>query len=38
MSRINETRKIIWHETCKWNEFVDKYGTKTNADVNVKKI
>ena len=45
MARINETRQIVWHETC---ECICKLtsavcnsrqnGTKINADVNVKKI
>ena len=45
MPRINETRQIIWHETCNCICrltsaicLADKYGTKTKADVNVKKI
>ena len=42
MSRINETRHIIWHGTCKCIcilyvfAIIDKDGLKTNADVNVK--
>ena len=39
MSRINETRHLIWHETCKSIcrlSAIDKDGMKTNADVNVK--
>ena len=41
MSRINETRQIIWHETCKCVcrlTSIDRYGTMTSADANVKKI
>ena len=45
MQRINETRHIIWHKTCKCicrlSESVcnrRKYGMKANVDVNVKKI
>ena len=43
ISRINETRHIIWHETCKCIcrlsasvSIVGKDGKMTNADVNVK--
>ena len=45
MSRINETRQIIWHETCKCICRLTsavcnrrQIWKKTNADVNVKKI
>ena len=45
IQRINETRHIIWHKTCKCicrlSESVcnrRKYGMKANVDVNVKKI
>ena len=41
MQRLNETRRIIWHETCKCVckltfVIVDIYGMKTSVDVNVK--
>ena len=45
LSNFNETRKIIWHETCKCvcrltsavcNDRQD--GMKTNVNANVKKI
>ena len=39
LARINETRKIVWHETCKCVcRFTSANGMKINADVNVKKI
>ena len=45
MSRINETRQILWHETCKFVcrlsvaiVIVSKYGTMTNVDANAEKI
>ena len=45
MSRINETRQILWHETCKSVcrlsvavVKVSKYGTMTNVDANAEKI
>ena len=45
LARINETRKIVWHETCKCvcrltSLFVtiNKNGMKINVDMNVKKI
>ena len=42
MSRINETKQITWHETCKCicrlNSSVNEDGMKINADVNVEKI
>ena len=44
MSRINQTRHIIWHETCKCIcrlsasvlQITGKDGMKTDVDVNVK--
>ena len=45
LSRINETRKITWHENCKcicrFTSAVcnkNKNGMKINLNVNVKKI
>ena len=44
MQKISETKRIIWHKTCKCvcrlTSSVCKrkqYGMKTNVDVNVKK-
>ena len=44
LERINETRKIVWHETCKCVCRLtsaicnDRNGMKINVDSNVKKI
>ena len=41
MSRINETRQILWHETwkcvCILSVDVRKYGTMKNVDANAEK-
>ena len=42
MPKINETRHIKWHETCKYKGrlrvslIINKGAIKTNADVNAK--
>ena len=43
LQRVNETRHLIWHETCKCTcrlsqvfVIISKDGMKINADVNVK--
>ena len=40
LTRINETRSIKWHESCKWIRRLDKIicndGIKINVDVNAK--
>ena len=47
ISRINETKEILWHETCKWvcklssaicnTNQIFKYGMMISVDVNVKR-